>query len=86
MPGVLDYSRLWHIVSLSVLGIIRNVGHEKIAFRSHRDAPFDQRRSTSSPGHDQDRTLAKKLDDDPDYFRSNYTVTREELTAIGTGT
>jgi hypothetical protein len=29
-----------------------------------------------------DRTLAKKLDDDPDYFRSNYTVTEEELTAM----
>ena len=26
-----------------------------------------------------DRTLAKKLDDDPDYFRKNYTVTEEEL-------
>src|SRR5579871_2714408 len=29
-----------------------------------------------------DRTLAKKLDDDPDYFRKNYTVTEEELKAM----
>src|SRR5277367_2172083 len=29
-----------------------------------------------------DRTLAKKLDDDPDYFRKNYAVTEEELTAM----
>ena len=29
-----------------------------------------------------DRTLAKKLDDDPDYFRKNYTVTEDELTAM----
>ena len=29
-----------------------------------------------------DRTLAKKLDDDPDYFRNNYTVTEDELTAM----
>src|SRR3979411_1382082 len=29
-----------------------------------------------------DRGLAKKLDDDPDYFRKNYTVTEEELTAM----
>ena len=29
-----------------------------------------------------DRTLAKKLDDDPDYFRKNYTVTEEELAAM----
>ena len=29
-----------------------------------------------------ERTLAKKLDDDPDYFRKNYTVSEEELTAM----
>ena len=29
-----------------------------------------------------DRTLAKKLDDDPDYFRKNYTVTEDELAAM----
>src|SRR5262249_33250732 len=29
-----------------------------------------------------DRALAKKLDDDPDYFRKNYTVTEDELTAM----
>src|SRR6476620_6039623 len=29
-----------------------------------------------------DRSLAKKLDDDPDYFRNNYTVTEDELTAM----
>src|SRR5436305_518277 len=29
-----------------------------------------------------DRALAKKLDDDPDYFRKNYTVTEEELKAM----
>jgi hypothetical protein len=29
-----------------------------------------------------DRALAKKLDDDPQYFRDNYTVTEEELTAM----
>jgi hypothetical protein len=29
-----------------------------------------------------DRTLAKKLDDDPDYFRKNYTVSEEELMAM----
>ena len=29
-----------------------------------------------------DRTLAKKLDDDPEYFRNNYTVTDEELKAM----
>jgi len=29
-----------------------------------------------------DRTLARKLDDDPDYFRKNYTVSEEELTAM----
>lgn len=29
-----------------------------------------------------DRELAKKLDDDPDYFRHNYTVTEEELAAM----
>ena len=29
-----------------------------------------------------DRALAKKLDDDPQYFRNNYTVTEEELTAM----
>jgi hypothetical protein len=29
-----------------------------------------------------DRALAKKLDDDPQYFLNNYTVTEEELTAM----
>ena len=29
-----------------------------------------------------DRALAKKLDDDSDYFRKNYTVTEEELKAM----
>ena len=29
-----------------------------------------------------DRALAKKLGDDPQYFRDNYTVTEEELTAM----
>jgi hypothetical protein len=29
-----------------------------------------------------DRALAKKLDDDPDYFRKNYTVTEDELAAM----
>lgn len=29
-----------------------------------------------------DRALAGKLDDDPDYFRNNYTVSEEELTAM----
>jgi hypothetical protein len=29
-----------------------------------------------------DRSLAQKLKDDPDYFRRNYTVTEEELTAM----
>jgi hypothetical protein len=29
-----------------------------------------------------DHALAKKLDDDPQYFRDNYTVTEEELTAM----
>ena len=29
-----------------------------------------------------DKALAKKLDDDPDYFRKNYTVTEEELAAM----
>jgi Aromatic-ring-opening dioxygenase LigAB, LigA subunit len=29
-----------------------------------------------------DRGLARKLDNDPDYFRRNYTVTDEELTAM----
>ena len=29
-----------------------------------------------------DRSLAKKLDDDPDYFRKNYTVTEDELAAM----
>src|SRR4029079_9570518 len=29
-----------------------------------------------------DRALAKKLDDDPDCFRSNYTVTEDERTAM----
>ena len=29
-----------------------------------------------------DRTLVKKLDDDPEYFRKNYTVSEEELTAM----
>ena len=29
-----------------------------------------------------DKTLARKLDDDPDYFRQNYTITEEELTAM----
>ena len=29
-----------------------------------------------------DRSLAKKLDDDPDYFRKNYTVTEDELTVM----
>ena len=29
-----------------------------------------------------DRALAKKLDDDPQYFRNNYIVTEEELTAM----
>lgn len=29
-----------------------------------------------------DKSLAKKLDEDPDYFRQNYTVTEEELTAM----
>ena len=29
-----------------------------------------------------DKALAKKLDDDPDYFRNNYTVTEDELTAM----
>jgi Aromatic-ring-opening dioxygenase LigAB, LigA subunit len=28
------------------------------------------------------RMLAKKLDDDPEYFRKNYTVTEEELNAM----
>src|ERR1700732_1938904 len=28
------------------------------------------------------RMLAKKLDDDPEYFRKNYTVTEEELKAM----
>src|SRR6185369_10331543 len=29
-----------------------------------------------------DRTLAKKLDDDPDYFRKNYTINEDELEAM----
>jgi hypothetical protein len=29
-----------------------------------------------------DKTLAKKLDDDPDYFRKTYNVTEEELAAM----
>jgi len=29
-----------------------------------------------------DRSLGKKLDDDPDYFRKNYTVTEDELAAM----
>ena len=29
-----------------------------------------------------DKAIAKKLDDDPDYFRQNYTITEEELTAM----
>ena len=29
-----------------------------------------------------DRSLAKKLDDDPDYFRQNYALTEEELAAM----
>jgi hypothetical protein len=29
-----------------------------------------------------DRAIAKKLDDDPDYFRENYSVSEEELAAM----
>ena len=29
-----------------------------------------------------DKALAKKLDDDPDYFRKTYNVTEEELAAM----
>ena len=29
-----------------------------------------------------DKALAKKLDDDPDYFRKTYSVTEEELAAM----
>jgi len=29
-----------------------------------------------------DRSLAKKLDDDPNFFRKNYTVTEDELEAM----
>ena len=29
-----------------------------------------------------DKAIAKKLDEDPDYFRQNYTITEEELAAM----
>jgi hypothetical protein len=29
-----------------------------------------------------DRTLAKKLDEDPDHFRKNYSITDDEFTAL----
>ena len=33
-----------------------------------------------------DRALAKKLDDDPDYFRKNYTISEEELERCASAT